>query len=182
MSLEVVIGPMFSGKSTYAIQYIRRQKAIGVNVLVLKPSIDTRYSQQNVIVTHDKESVPCINWDTNTPLVINSRILGNRCIVIEEAQFFKRLRPFIEELLKLRSDILVVGLNGDCFQKPFGEILECIPLATSVLKLSALCSVCRDGTTASYTIRLTKEDEQVIVGGSESYISVCNRHLHFPEY
>jgi thymidine kinase len=182
MSLEVVIGPMFSGKSTYAIQYIRRQKAIGVKVLVLKPSIDTRYSQQNVIVTHDKESVPCINWDTNTPLVIDNRVLGNRCIVIEEAQFFKRLRPFVEELLKLRSDILVVGLNGDCFQKPFGEILDCIPLATSVLKLSALCSLCRDGTTASYTVRTIKQDEQVVVGGPESYISVCNRHLDFPQY
>jgi thymidine kinase len=182
MSLEIVIGPMFSGKSTYAIQYIRRQQAIGVKVLVLKPSIDTRYSQQNVIVTHDKESVPCINWDTSTPLVIDNRVLGNRCIVIEEAQFFKGLRPFIEELLKLRSDILVVGLNGDCFQKPFGEILDCIPLATSVLKLSALCSVCRDGTIASYTIRTTNQDQQVMVGGSESYISVCNRHLNFPAF
>jgi thymidine kinase len=182
MSLEIVIGPMFSGKSTYAIQYIRRQQAIGVKVLVLKPSIDTRYSQQNVIVTHDKESVPCINWDTTTPLVIDNRVLGNRCIVIEEAQFFKGLRPFTEELLKLRSDILVVGLNGDCFQKPFGEILDCIPLATSVLKLSALCSVCRDGTIASYTIRTTNQDQQVMVGGSESYISVCNRHLNFPAF
>ena len=60
MSLEIVVGPMFSGKSTYALSYIRRQRAIGRKVLVVKPDIDNRYSEESVLITHDKEQIPCI--------------------------------------------------------------------------------------------------------------------------
>ena len=68
MSLEIVIGPMFSGKSTYALSYIRRQKAIGKKVVVIKPNIDNRYSQDNVLVTHNREQSPCMLWDVNESL------------------------------------------------------------------------------------------------------------------
>jgi len=182
MSLEIVIGPMFSGKSSYAVQYIRRKLAIGMKVLVVKPSIDKRYSPENVLVTHNKETVPCITWDTDEPIVVNNRILGNPCIVIEEAQFFKGLRDFVTSLLKLRSDILLIGLNGDAFQKPFGEIHECIPLATDIKMLNALCCICRDGSPGSYSKRIAPDSGQVHVGGAESYIAVCFRHLDFPPF
>jgi len=53
MSLEIVIGPMFSGKSSHGISYVRRQKVIGKAVIVIKPNIDNRYSEEDVMVTHD---------------------------------------------------------------------------------------------------------------------------------
>ena len=178
MALEIVVGPMFSGKSTYALSYVRRQRSIGKKVLIIKPNIDNRYSADN-LVTHDKEQIPCMVWDVSIPLpVTTNEILHNDCIVIEEAQFFLGLKKFVTYLLQVyHKNILLVGLDGDARQKPFGEILDCIPLCSTLQKLHALCIVCKDGTIAPFTKRKVHDNEQVIVGGSEVYSAVCMRHL-----
>jgi len=178
MSLEVVIGPMFSGKSSYALSYVRRQRAIGKTVLVVKPNIDNRYSSDPVVVTHNNEKIPCMMWNVNDPLCGISDI-NYDCFVIEEAQFFRNLEDFCNDLLiSKRKHILVVGLDGCAQQKKFGEILDIIPISTCVTKLSALCCECKDGTPASYTKKLEEfGDIQVDVGGAEKYVAVCLRHL-----
>lgn len=180
MSVEIVIGPMFSGKSTYALSYTRRQHAINKKVLIIKPNIDDRYSNGEVLVTHDREEAPCMVWDVEEPLnpaVIHVR--NSDCVIIEEAQFFKGLETFVSYAIRAYSkDILVVGLDGDAQQRPFGEILNCIPWATKVTKLCALCKHCRDGTLAPFTKKNHSDtEEQVDVGGSEKYESVCLKHL-----
>lgn len=177
MSLEVVVGPMFSGKSSYALSYVRRQQAIGKKVLVIKPDIDNRYSNDKYLVTHDKETVPCMVWKTDAPLCEISD-LNYDCFVVEEAQFFTHLDHFCYELLfHWKKNILIVGLDGCAQQKKFGEILDLIPIATSVTKLSALCSMCKDGTPAPYTRKMGQIETQVDVGGPEKYVAVCLRHL-----
>lgn len=180
MSLEVVVGPMFSGKSTYALSYIRRQKAIGKKVLVIKPNIDNRYSNQEVLTTHNQEQSPCRLWSVNE--ILNPRmseVMNSDCIVLEESQFFKGLETFVLYVLQVyKKDLLIVGLDGDAHQKIFGEILNCIPWATTVTKLCALCQRCRDGTLAPYSKRVCNEHgQQVDVGGSEKYEAVCLKHL-----
>lgn len=180
MSLEVVLGPMFSGKSTYALSYIRRQRSIGKHVLVIKPNIDKRYSDENVLVTHNQEKTPCMLWDTLQAL--NPAIPEVRqadCIVIEEAQFFKGLLNFVRYAMIAHSKhIVIVGLDGDASQRTFGEVLDCIPWATHVTKLCALCKRCNDGTLAPFTHRTYSDsDQQVDVGGSDKYESVCLKHL-----
>jgi thymidine kinase len=181
MSLEVVLGPMFSGKSSYALSYVRRQRAIGKKVLVIKPDIDNRYTSENYLVTHDKEKILCMMWNVETPLCeINE--LNYDCFVVEEAQFFKHLHHFCSHLLfNLKKNILVVGLDGCAQQKKFGEILDIIPMATTVTKLTALCSVCMDGTVAPYTKKVwgggSSENSQVDVGGADKYVAVCLHHL-----
>ena len=179
MSLEIVLGPMFSGKSTYALSYIRRQRAIGKLVKVIKPNIDNRYGNEELIVTHNRESIPCELWPVQKPLCEMTDLWRYDCFVIEEAQFLKELHHFCSHvLLELKKDILVVGLDGDAKQAKFGEIMDVIPLATSVTKLSALCHVCRNGTPAYYTKRYNGEQNaQVDVGGDEKYIAVCLNHL-----
>lgn len=177
MSLEVVIGPMFSGKSSYALSYVRRQRAIGKRVLVIKPNIDNRYTNEACIVTHNNERIPCNMWDINTPLCTICDI-NYDCFVVEEAQFFKHLQHFCSHLLiNEKKHLLIVGLDGDAQQKKFGEILDLIPIATSVTKLSALCSQCKDGTPAPYTKKLNNQNAQVDVGGAEKYAAVCLNHL-----
>jgi thymidine kinase len=180
MSLEVVIGAMFSGKSTYALSYIRRQTSIGKRLLVMKPNIDDRYSTDNLLVTHNQEKTPCMVWPVSEAL--NPRIPEVRnsdCIVLEEAQFFKGLLYFVTHVLRVyKKDILIVGLDGDAQQSLFGEVLQCIPWATHVTKLCALCQRCRDGTLAPFTRRITNEsDQQVVVGGLDKYEAVCLKHL-----
>ena len=179
MPLEIVVGPMFSGKSTYALSYVRRQRSIGKRVLIIKPNIDNRYSADN-LVTHDKEQIPCMVWNVSIPLPVTTNdILQNDCIVIEEAQFFLGLKRFVQYLIQVyHKNILIVGLDGDASQKPFGEILDCIPLCSKLRKLHALCVSCKDGTIAPFTKRINLQDKkQVVVGGSEVYSAVCMRHL-----
>ena len=179
MPLEIVVGPMFSGKSTYALSYVRRQRSIGKNVLIIKPNIDNRYSANN-LVTHDKEQIPCMIWDVDQPLVPTlNTFLQADCIVIEEGQFFVGLKKFVLYLLQVyHKNILIVGLDGDARQNPFGEILDCIPWSSKLTKLNAFCSVCKDGTLAPFTRRINLQDkEQIVVGGADVYSAVCILHL-----
>jgi thymidine kinase len=178
MSVEIILGPMFSGKSSYAISYIRRHLAIGKRVVAIKPNIDVRYSDQHVIVTHDRETIPCIMWDISDPLGMIDAIRTSNCIVIEEAQFFLGLKSFVHELVFThKKQVLVVGLDGDATQKKFGEILDCIPFAESVKKLNAFCHICKDGTHAPFSKKLSSDESQVDVGGQDKYVAVCLKHL-----
>jgi thymidine kinase len=177
MSLEVVVGPMFSGKSSYALSYVRRQRAIGKKVLVIKPDIDNRYSKDSVLVTHDKDTIPCVLWTTMKPLSEMDDLYYD-CYVIEEAQFFLSLPDFCYQFVLMnKKDVLVAGLDGCAKQKKFGEILDVIPMATSVTKLNALCSVCKNGTLAPFTKKVSGDNTQVDVGGAEKYLAVCLNHL-----
>ena len=172
---------MFSGKSSYALSYIRKQKAIGRNVVAVKPSLDNRYSQDEEIVTHNQDRVPCVLWDSRVPLTPNRFLLQADCVVVEEAQFFTGLPWFCEYMLGLGIHIVLVGLDGDAHRKPFREILDCIPWANKVTKLSALCSICCDGTEAPYTRYKPDSNpsaSQIDVGGAEKYQAVCLHHLH----
>lgn len=180
MSLEIVLGPMFSGKSSYALAYIRKQQAIGRSVVAVKPAIDNRYSQEDEIVTHNQDRVPCIVWDSSTPLSPNRFMLQADCVVVEEAQFFTGLPTFCNYMLGIGKHLVLVGLDGDAHRKPFREILDCIPCANKVTKLSALCKHCKDGTEAPYTRYKENSNQngsQVDVGGAEKYEAVCLRHL-----
>ena len=71
----------------------------------------------------------------------------------------------------------MVGLDGCAQQKKFGEILDLIPICTSLTKLTALCSECRDGTPAPFTKKIDGDEQQIDVGGSEKYLAVCINHL-----
>lgn len=180
MSLEIVTGPMFSGKTTYAISYVQRQQSIGKRIAIIKPNIDSRYSSQSVIMSHNKQSHPCLIWDVSIAMYIAQEMLSVDCIVIEEAQFFKGLSVVVKSLLFVhKKHILVVGLNGDASQNIFGELLACIPFATKITTLSAFCSLCKDGTPAHYSKKTGADmvDDQIDVGGTDKYIAVCLKHL-----
>jgi thymidine kinase len=178
-SLEIVCGPMFSGKSTTILSRIATAEVLGWKYLIFTSCLDTRYSKDaKSIQTHDGrmiEATPCDDLDEcfNHPLYPHADI-----VIIEEAQFFSHLTHLCSHLLfSEKKHILVVGLDGDAQQKKFGEILDLIPLATSVTKLTALCCECKDGTPGTYTKRLNNGDMQVDVGGAEKYAAVCLNHL-----
>lgn len=181
MSLEIVVGPMFSGKSSYALSYIRRQRAIGKTVIVIKPNIDNRYSNEHMLVTHDQQQTPCMIWPVHDPLnPCIPRVRDADCIVLEETQFFRGVQSFVGYALQAyKKNILLVGLDATASQQPFGEIFNCIPWATSITKLCALCKRCGDGTLAPFTKKICPEvgNTVVDVGGAEKYESVCLKHL-----
>lgn len=177
MSVEVVCGPMFSGKSSYIYSIVKRYAAVGVTSLVIKPCNDTRYSVLPEVVTHDGVRFECISTPRNLMEIGFEFTKDAQVIIIEEAQFFTDLCVFVKNMSEHEGKhVVVVGLDGDSDRKPFGQVLDCIPLADKVTKLTAMCRECGDGTPALFTFRTSRERGQVLVGGADKYEPLCREH------
>jgi thymidine kinase len=176
-NLEIIIGPMFSGKSTEIIRRIRLLQNIDKKIIVVKPSIDNRYSNDK-ITSHNYESVDCIVLN-NLGDIDQTVIKTHHTIVIDEAQFFDDLVETVQFWLKsFNINIIVAGLDGDFQQKPIGKILNLIPLSNKCVKLNSLCNICKDGTEAPFSFRLVQSKEAVLVGGSDKYMPLCRYHYN----
>lgn len=172
--LELIIGPMFSGKSTELLRRIRMYQKIDNKVLVVKPSIDNRYNE-NKLTTHNFDSVECMVVDSLDE--IDNHIHNYDILVIDEGQFFQNLKNKVIVWLKKNIiHIIIGGLDGDYKKEPIGDILELIPHSDACTKLTSLCMFCKDGTIAPFTLRLIESKDLVLVGGSESYMPVCRKH------
>jgi thymidine kinase len=98
-----------------------------------------------------------------------------RVIIVEEAQFFPDLLSFVTRQVYMEQKrVYVVGLSGDADCRPFGQILDCIPMADTVEMLKALCRRCANGNEASFTHRLAgPPDQQILIGGADRYEALC---------
>lgn len=173
MNIEIIIGPMYSGKSTELMRRCMRYKSVGCNVLVINHKIDTRC--KNEIRTHNDCKMDAIKV-CNLCDIERDILYNNYVIAIDEAQFFDDLRDFvIKHESNLNTTLIISGLDGDYKKDKFGQILDIIPYSNSVTKLNSLCMICCDGTLAPFTKRICNADEQILVGKSESYKSVCRK-------
>jgi thymidine kinase len=176
--LKLILGPMYAGKSTELIRHIRQYKFLGKSVLCINHKINKRYGSQNII-THDKEEVSdCILLENLSDIKLFGKLYKNSdVIIIEELQFFEdAFINIIEFVEKYNKIVICAGLIGDYKRLNFGEVHKLIPIADNILFLSALCSICKDGTKAPFTKRIVEKKEQNLVGSNESYISVCRKH------
>jgi thymidine kinase len=171
--LHLIIGCMFSGKTTELLRIAKRLKSIDQTVALINYLEDTRYSTTDV-TTHDKYSCDIESHLINdlSSLDVNSYSV----ICINEAQFFDGLKQFCMDMLSKSKIIYVSGLDGDFKQQPFGEILDLIPMCNTITRLHAFCKVCKNGNPAYFTKRLTNSKEQKLIGTDE-YIPVCRKHL-----
>jgi thymidine kinase len=177
MSLELILGPMFAGKTSALQSIIRRHEALGIKCAVYKPISDKRYGADFYIYTHDLTKIPARPVKYLTQEQPLEPYTESKLIIIEEGQFFDDLYDFVLKAVERDGKHVVVGgLDGDCFRKPFGQILDLIPLADRVTKLTSLCKMCGDGTIGLFTFRTNKSKEVVEVGGSEAYMPLCRRH------
>ena len=176
MSLDIVLGPMWAGKSSYILGKIRRYRAIGWNVLVVVNPLDNRYGT-HVVSSHDHDQTPALALSDLESLYTDERYLNANLIIIEEAQFFKNLYTFVSKAVDCDGkDVVCVGLDGDAERKPFGEILSLIPICDNVEKIKSLCSDCKDGTPALFSYRVADIQEQVAVGAEDLYKPLCRKH------
>jgi len=176
-NLEIIIGPMFSGKSTEIIRKIRLLQKIDKKILVVKPAIDNRYTTDK-ITSHNYESVDCTVVNCLNEIE-QELIKAHDTVVIDEGQFFSDLVETVDFWLKnYPIDIIVAGLDGDFQQKPIGNILNLIPLSNKCIKLNSLCNACKDGTEAPFSFRLVQSKEAVLVGGSDKYMPLCRTHYN----
>ena len=175
-TVQIIIGSMFSGKSTELLRRCKTYTAIKQDVLVINHTYDTRCN--NEIKTHDNVSFKALKTRNLLDVDISEYV---QIIAIDESQFFNDLYDFVKKYEHRDIVILIAGLDGDSNREMFGEILKCIPLCNSVTKLSAMCSICRDGTLGSFSKRLCCENNQkVFVGATNEYLSVCRKHYFTP--
>ena len=179
--IEIIMGPMFSGKSTELLRRLQRHKIACKNVLLVKHSCDNRYEgSDRCVVTHDqkKTEATIITDDLNYELFGRQEYIEADVIGIDEAQFFgANLPQIVDRIAHQGKTVIVAGLDGDFQRNPFGPLLDLIPMAEKVKKMSAVCFSC--GSEANFTQRTifnnsSHKIEQVqIVGGLEMYKPVC---------
>ena len=184
-SLELFLGPMYSGKTSKLLEIYKQCSFCNIPVAVINHCADTRY-HESMLSTHDKVMIPCIqtkklsdiwnNIDINQTFTNNAskhiKLRTAEVILINEGQFFDDLYSCVNDMLLEKKKVYVAGLDGDFERNRFGQILDLIPICDSVTKFKSLCSICKNGAPGIFSLRLTKEKQQTLIG-SDNYIPVC---------
>ena len=185
-TLNVITGPMFSGKSEELVKRLRRFDLGKLQIKVFNHAIDIRY-QKGKIVSHNKDSWKAI--PINKPIEILKKIKKNtRIVVVDEVQFFdNQIIEVINELVRKGITVFAAGLDTDYRGEPFAATASLLALADGeVVKLRSVCTVCKkwnatrtqrlraDGTPAAYNEPLIK------VGAKDFYEARCTKHHIVP--
>jgi thymidine kinase len=170
--VEVICGPMFSGKSEELIRRITRYQIARIPTQTFKPAIDSRYADDQV-VSHSSLSVGA------TPVADSSDLLAlveDRTVVIgiDEGQFFDMgLVEVVDSLAATGRRVIIAGLDLDYRRRPFEPIPSLIDRAEYVTKSLAVCHRC--GGPGMYTQRVIQSDELVVLGATDAYEARCRR-------
>lgn len=179
--IELIIGPMFAGKSTELIKATNRYKSINMKTITINHTLNNRFGSHD-ITTHDGIKTDAVFISDNfKELLLNEKfqsdLLNSDIVIIEELQFFNNAFDFVTELADKHNKIVIAaGLSGDYKREPFGDVLRLIPHAEKLIVLSALCSICNDGTLAQFTKRIVSNSEHTLIGAGNYYKSVCRKH------
>ena len=176
--IEVVIGPMYSGKSEELIRRVKRAKIAKQNIVVFKPKIDDRYSKEDV-VSHSGDSVNAIPINSSKEIY---DFIDNKTQVvgIDEVQFFdEKIVEIAVDLADKGIRVIAAGLDMDFKGEPFGPTPKLLAISEFVDKIQAICSVCGQPATRSQRL-INKEparyDDPIIqVGAVESYEARCRK-------
>jgi thymidine kinase len=163
--IEVVCGGMFSGKTEELIRRAKRAHIAGQNIVVVKPALDKRYSD-NEVVSHNDTSLPSILVDTADQIIL---LTGNSDVVcIDEAQFFDdRIVDVANTLANDGKRVIIAGLDMDFNGKPFGPMPYLLAIAEFVTKLHAVCS--ESGAMANFSQRVVEDNKTVLLGEYDVY-------------
>jgi thymidine kinase len=170
--IEVIVGPMFSGKSEELIRRLRRAEIGKQRVQIFKPVIDQRYTK-NGIVSHSgleiASELVASGSDILAKVAPRTEVVG-----IDEAQFLGD--SVVEACVKLADmgkRVIVSGLDTDFMGRPFEPMPRLLAVAEEITKLLAICMQC--GNPAVHTQRLVASEELIVVGASGMYEARCRR-------
>lgn len=176
-SIEVVCGPMFSGKTEELIRRVKRAQIARQKVQIFKPAIDNRYHETEV-VSHSSLSMEAT--PVNSSVEILQKVFDStRVVAIDEVQFFDdNISLVVEKLARRGVRVIMAGLDQDFKGLPFGPMASLLAIADSVNKIHAICTVC--GAPATKTFRKdSKNSTQVLVGETDLYEARCRAHADF---
>nr|BAA77559.1 thymidine kinase [Canarypox virus]BAA77564.1 thymidine kinase [Canarypox virus] len=171
--IRLIIGPMFSGKTTELVRLIRRFMISGRKCIIIKHCSDSRYTEGDLeaIYTHDKISMEALSCSKLLPLI--PKIDNFEVIGIDEGQFFEDIVEFSEIMANKGKTVIIAALNGDFKRQLFGNIFKLLSLSESVTSLTAICAVCKNE--ASFSKRMTDDKDVKVIGGKEMYTAVCRK-------
>lgn len=175
--LEVITGPMFSGKSEELIRRLKRARIARQRVACFKPDIDLRY-HRTAIASHSSQTHEAVTVANVEDLraALYPKLGLTDVIGIDEVQFFDAsVIPLVLELVALGKRVLMAGLDTTFANEPFGPVPNLMAIADTVTKLSAVCMVC--GAAAIHTQRLGQSQELVVVGAAGVYEARCRAHF-----
>jgi thymidine kinase len=170
--IEVICGPMFSGKSEELIRRLRRAQIGKRRVQIFKPQMDQRYSEE-YIVSHSEQKLP--SEVITTSKEVWERVDGRTEVIgIDEVQFLDSgIVGVINKLADMSKQVIVAGLDLDYLGNPFEPVPTLLALAEYITKTLAVCVRC--GNPANHTQRLIESDERIVVGAGGVYEARCRR-------
>lgn len=178
-TLEIIMGPMFSGKTEMLINIYKSYSLISKphNILLSTTFCiafnyhkDTRYGE-NIIASHNKKSISSINIEFLYQIFEHPDFSKTTHIFINEAQFFPDLKENVVKLVETyNKKVIICGLDCDYKREKFGEMWDLIPYADSVIKLKGKCNNCNNN--SLFTHRITKEQKQELIG-NDIYVPLC---------
>ena len=174
--IEIILGPMFSGKTTRLIETIRKYTYKAKKTIMIKYYADQRYSEKSEVITHDLtkyDSIDCKYLKDSFEILKSYDVIG-----IDEGQFFPDLVDICEQLALLKKTIIIAALNGDFRMEPFPVISKIISKADKIKLLKAYCFNCHKD--AKFSLRIVQSNETVLIGAGEAYKPVCREcHKYF---
>ncbi|MBL7663943.1 MAG: thymidine kinase [Bacteriovoracaceae bacterium] len=177
-SIEVVCGPMFSGKTEELIRRVRRAEIARQKIQIFKPEIDKRYAEEEV-VSHSSQSIKAVPVSCAMDILLKLKD-STRVVAIDEVQFFDEAVIMVATKLARRGvRVICAGLDLDYRGIPFGPMPVLLAIADEVTKIHAICTVC--GVPATRSQRITKAKEQVLLGEKDSYEARCRAHYEYDE-
>jgi len=188
--LEIIKGPMFSGKTTRLLDIYKKYTFCEIKTMVINYAKDTRYSDE-LLSSHDKRMIPCIRvlslndivqftgtaeLDMSSPYA--AEFLEAKAILINEGQFFSDIKEWVTIAVeKYHKNVYICGLNSDFQRNKFGNWLDLEPISDNVVMLHSFCSSCKRRP-AIFSHRLSNEAELEVIG-VECYIPVCRKCYTF---
>jgi len=170
--IEVICGPMFSGKSEELIRRLRRAEIARLRVQIFKPVIDQRYSEDH-IVSHSELRIKS-ECAQNVAEVEEKLDWRSEVIGIDEAQFLgMEIVPLVQKLADVGKRVIIAGLDTDYLGRPFHPIPELLAIADEIRKDLAICMRC--GNPAKHTQRLVASEDLIVVGAAGMYEARCRR-------
>ena len=169
--IEVICGPMFSGKTEELIRRLVRSQIAQQKVTIFKPTLDNRYSE-DYIVSHNKRKIKSLTVKKASDIVKYSQ--DSNVIGIDEAQFFDlSLVSICKKLADNGKRIVIAGLEKDFQAIPFGPMPQLLVDAEYVTKVNAICIRC--GNPANFSQRISDEKKQVVIGEIDKYEARCRK-------
>ncbi|ACA56883.1 thymidine kinase [Clostridium botulinum] len=182
--IEVVAGPMYSGKTEELIRRIRRAEIAKQKVQVFKPEIDNRYSKQDV-VSHAGDKIQSVPVRSSKEIL--EKLLDDTDVIgIDEAQFFDdSLVEIVSKIANNNRRVICAGLDMDFKGEPFGPMPKLMAIAEFVDKIQAVCMVCNNPATRTQRLingkPAKKSDPVVLIGAQESYEARCRKCHRVPK-